>query len=142
MLALHGLLCKCNAFMKCKSLLVLASVIKIVDAKDASRGNVCEKRMQPDDPEMSPPKMKLAWPPKKTNLTKGSAAARRVILATEPHVSLTPTMLLWCLAMALMKYDKRSTSSHTSGSCRSRLAIRYEPQSGRACRNIRDITAK
>jgi hypothetical protein len=79
MLALHGLLCKRSAFMKSKSLLVLASVIKIVDAKDASRGNVCEKRMQPDDPEMS-------------------AAARRVILATEPHVSLTPTMLLWCLA--------------------------------------------
>ena len=47
-------------------------------------------RMQPDGPETSPPKMKLGWPPKTTNLSLGSTAARRVNLATEPHVSLTP----------------------------------------------------
>lgn len=38
---------------------------------------------------------------KTTNLSLGSTAVRRVILAAEPHVSLTPTMLLWCLALVL-----------------------------------------
>ena len=70
-------------------------------------------RMQPDGPETSPPKMNLAWPPKTTNLTLASTAVRCVILAAEPQISLTPTMLLWCLAMASMKCDERLTPSDT-----------------------------
>lgn len=85
-------------FPACQSSYVLATAFGNTFANAA---------MQPAKPTARPPMRKSACPPNVAKRVAGNVAASRVIFATEPHVSFTPTTLACLCAICAMVSESK-----------------------------------